>query len=136
MVGKVVSDKMTNTVVVLVEGRKKHPLYKKSFLRTKRYLADDQFGVKVGDVVEIEKTRPISKKKHWKVTKVLGQDEVFLGEQILKKQSEEAIAEVMPEEPVEPVKSVESVSETPANAVEPVELEEKPKKVRKTKEKK
>ncbi len=139
MVGKVVSTKMTKTAVVLIESKKTHPLYRKSFLRTKKYLADDQLGVKDGDLVEIVKIRPISKRKHWKVTKVLGVDEVFLGEQALKESSDEAIAEVLPEaveEPVESVKSVENPSTKAAQAKSSVKsvdkVEEKPKRVRKT----
>jgi hypothetical protein len=52
----------------------------------------------LGDIVEIIKTRPISKRKHWKVTKVLGKDVVALGTQALKEEAAEAIAEVLPEE--------------------------------------
>ena len=73
-VGRVVSDKMTNTVTVLVERRVKHPLYGKVITRTAKYHADVQGGVaKEGDLVEIEECRPISKTKTWRVTKVLEQ---------------------------------------------------------------
>jgi len=71
-VGRVVSDKMTNTVTVLVERRVKHPLYGKVMTRTAKYHAHVESGIaKEGDLVEIEETRPISKTKIWRVTKVL-----------------------------------------------------------------
>ena len=73
-VGRVVSDKMMNTVTVLVERRVKHPLYGKVITRTAKYHAHVETGVaKTGDLVEIEETRPISKTKTWRVTKVLEQ---------------------------------------------------------------
>ena len=73
-VGRVVSDKMTNTVTVLVERRVKHPLYGKVMTRTAKYHAHVESGIaKEGDLVEIEECRPISKTKTWRVTKVLEQ---------------------------------------------------------------
>jgi len=63
---------MTNTVTVLVERRVKHPLYGKVMTRTAKYHAHVESGIaKEGDLVEIEETRPISKTKTWRVTKVL-----------------------------------------------------------------
>lgn len=97
MVGRVVSVKMQNTAVILVEEPKTHPLYKKAFTRSKKYMADDPVGVKLGDVVEVVKIRPISKNKHWQVKKVLGTDIVALGTEALKEEAAEAIAEVLPE---------------------------------------
>ncbi|TSC54803.1 MAG: small subunit ribosomal protein S17 [Parcubacteria group bacterium LiPW_30] len=62
--GKVVSDKMGKTVVVLIERYVKHPKYGKFMNLTKRYKAHDETNAfKVGDVVEIEETRPMSKDK-------------------------------------------------------------------------
>jgi len=64
--GVVVSDKQEKTVVVKVERRFTHPLLKKTVRRTKNYHAHDEAGsFKVGDVVFIEETRPISKLKRW-----------------------------------------------------------------------
>lgn len=97
MTGRVVSTKSKNTVVVLVERQAVHPLYKKSFTRSKRYLVDDAIGVKMGDVVNIEKCKPISRMKHFKVTKVLGQDLEDITKAQLKKGAAEVISEVMPE---------------------------------------
>ncbi len=66
--GTVVSDTNDKTVVVLVERRFTHPLYKKTVRRTKKYHAHDaDNSCKVGDVVRIEECRPISRKKRWRV---------------------------------------------------------------------
>ena len=68
MQGTVVSDKMDKTVVVRVERRTKHPLYKKFIKRSKKYAAHDEANTcKVGDVVRIRECRPISKNKTWEV---------------------------------------------------------------------
>jgi small subunit ribosomal protein S17 len=70
--GKVVSDKMDKTVVVLVERSKAHPLYRKNFLMSKKYKAqNDENKAKAGDMVEISESRPLSAGKRWVVTKVL-----------------------------------------------------------------
>jgi small subunit ribosomal protein S17 len=70
--GVVVSDKMDKTVTVLVERRVMHPLYKKYLNRSKKYAAHDETNeYKVGDKVRIEETRPISKRKSWKVIAVV-----------------------------------------------------------------
>lgn len=66
--GVVVSDKAAKTVVVNVERRFKHPLVQKIVRRSKRYQAhDEQNEYKVGDKVNIEECRPISKNKAWRV---------------------------------------------------------------------
>lgn len=66
--GTVVSDKNEKTVVVLVERRFTHPLFKKTVRRSKKYKAHDETNqYKVGDIVSIEETRPISKDKTWTV---------------------------------------------------------------------
>jgi len=64
--GVVVSDKNAKTVVVEVERRYTHPLLKKTVRRSKKYHAHDETNAfKVGDLVSIEETRPISKNKRW-----------------------------------------------------------------------
>ncbi|MBO0663856.1 30S ribosomal protein S17 [Jiella sp. MQZ9-1] len=64
--GTVVSDKNDKTVVVLVERRFAHPLLKKTVRRSKKYKAHDESNqCKVGDIVSIEESRPISKDKSW-----------------------------------------------------------------------
>jgi small subunit ribosomal protein S17 len=68
--GVVVSDKNTKTVVVEVERRYTHPLFKKTVRRSKKFHAHDEDDTsKVGDVVRIEESRPISKNKRWVVLK-------------------------------------------------------------------
>ncbi len=66
--GVVVSDKMDKTVVVRVERRVMHPIYKKFIKRSKKYHAHDEANAcKAGDVVRIQECRPISKTKTWQV---------------------------------------------------------------------
>lgn len=68
--GTVVSDKSDKTVVVRVERRFSHPLLKKTVRRSKRYKAHDETNeCKVGDIVLIQESRPISKEKCWVVIK-------------------------------------------------------------------
>jgi small subunit ribosomal protein S17 len=68
MQGTVVSDKAEKTIVVRVDRRFMHRLYKKVIRRSKRYTAHDETNVhKVGDVVRIQECRPISKRKRWQV---------------------------------------------------------------------
>jgi small subunit ribosomal protein S17 len=68
-IGVVVSDKSDKTVTVVVERRFAHPLYSKGVKRTKRYRAHDENNeYQVGDDVQIEETRPLSKTKRWRVT--------------------------------------------------------------------
>jgi small subunit ribosomal protein S17 len=72
LVGRVFSGKMQKTVVVIIETRKPHPLYKKVVKKTKKYKVHDESGVCTkGDVVRIEETRPLSKEKRWRVAEVL-----------------------------------------------------------------
>ena len=69
-VGVVVSNKMQKTVVVAVENLVKHGLYQKYIKRTSKFLAhDEQPDINVGDRVVIEETRPLSKRKRWRVAK-------------------------------------------------------------------
>ena len=72
LVGKVVSNKMNKTVTVLVERKVKHPLYGKYLVKSDKYHAHDETNaVNEGDVVEIIESRPISKTKSWRVTRVV-----------------------------------------------------------------
>jgi small subunit ribosomal protein S17 len=75
--GLVVSDKMAKTVVVAVETRKVHPLYKKAVRLTKKYKAHDENNAcKVGDKVKIVETRPLSKEKRWRVAEIMSTKEI------------------------------------------------------------
>jgi small subunit ribosomal protein S17 len=108
MIGRVVSNKTAKTVTVLVESRKSHPLYKKTYAWSKKYLVHDETGAQMGDLVDIKKSRPFSKRKHWMVVKVVGRDIVPMNEEALKEVSQEVIEEVMPVEVEEAVENVES----------------------------
>ena len=76
MTGRVMSDKMDKTVVVMVQTTTRHRLYKKVIRRSKRYLAHDEGDAKPGDTVLIEETRPYSRNKRWRVAEVLRRGEV------------------------------------------------------------
>ena len=70
--GRVVSDKMDQTIIVAVESRIRHPLYGRIIRRTKKFKAHDETNaVGVGDLVEIMECRPISREKRWRVARVV-----------------------------------------------------------------
>ncbi|MCF8032601.1 MAG: 30S ribosomal protein S17 [Desulfarculaceae bacterium] len=72
LAGLVVSDKMDKTVVVLVERLVKHPVYKKYVRRRAKFMAHDETNdCRVGDTVLIRQSRPLSRHKRWRVSKVL-----------------------------------------------------------------
>jgi small subunit ribosomal protein S17 len=72
LIGKVVSDKRAKTVTVQIERRTKHELYGKIVAKSSKYHAHDEKGeYKLGDVVEIAESRPISKTKSWVVTRLI-----------------------------------------------------------------
>lgn len=72
LVGRVVSDKRAKTVTVLVERRTAHELYGKIVAQSRKYHAHDEKGeFKLGDVVEIAESRPLSKTKNWVVTRLV-----------------------------------------------------------------
>ena len=71
-VGKVVSDKMDKTVVVIVEDRVAHKVYKKIIGRTYRLKAHDENNeCRVGDIVRVMETRPLSRDKRWRVVEIV-----------------------------------------------------------------
>ena len=71
-VGKVVSDKMDKTVVIAVNYVRRHPLYHKRITRTSKFLAHDEHNsCRPGDLVRIEETCPLSKRKRWVVREVV-----------------------------------------------------------------
>ena len=69
--GFVVSNRMAKTVVVKVERRTQHPLYGKVVIRSNKFKAHDEQNCDVGDRVEIMETRPMSKEKRWRVTRIV-----------------------------------------------------------------
>lgn len=78
LTGRVVSDKMQKTVVVVVETTKRHPLYGKTMRTRKRYKAHDENNdCRIGDTVRIVESRPISKDKTWIVEEVLERGHVL-----------------------------------------------------------
>lgn len=71
-IGVVIGDKMKKTVTVLVERPVRHPLYKKIIKKRKKFLAHDEYEkCKVGDVVRIVESRPLSRRKRWRVLEIL-----------------------------------------------------------------
>ena len=72
LVGKIVSDARSKTVTVLIERRSKHELYGKIVAHSRKYHAhDEKDEFKMGDVVEITESRPLSKTKNWVVTRLV-----------------------------------------------------------------
>lgn len=72
LIGKVVSDKRAKTVTVLVERAVKHELYGKIVTKSSKYHAHDENGeYKLGDVIEITESRPLSKTKNWVATRLV-----------------------------------------------------------------
>ncbi|MCR4432181.1 MAG: 30S ribosomal protein S17 [Tepidanaerobacteraceae bacterium] len=70
--GVVVSDKMDKTIVVAVESLMRHPVYGKTIKRTKKFKAHDENNeCKVGDIVKISETRPLSHDKRWRLVEII-----------------------------------------------------------------
>jgi len=70
--GKVVSDKMDKTIVVAVSRLVRHPLYPKVIRKTSKFKVHDELNeARIGDVVEIMETRPLSKTKHWRLVRII-----------------------------------------------------------------
>lgn len=69
--GVVFSNKMEKTVVVRIQRQVQHPLYGKTVLRSEKFKAHDEMNCDVGDKVEIVETRPLSKEKRWRVSRII-----------------------------------------------------------------
>ncbi|NOZ28026.1 MAG: 30S ribosomal protein S17 [Chloroflexi bacterium] len=79
LVGEVVSDKMDKTVVVRVDRTRRHPLYGKVIKVSKRFKAhDEENQCRVGDIVRIVESRPLSREKRWVVTEILSRGEELI----------------------------------------------------------
>ena len=77
IIGTVVSDKADKTIVLSVTVRKTHPIYKKQFSRSTKYIAHDENNEsRVGDVVEVVETRPISARKKLKLVKIISRAKI------------------------------------------------------------
>ena len=70
-IGIVTSDKMMKTVVVNVDRKVKHPIYRKYVRKSKKFMAHDETGAKIGDKVRIVETRPLSARKRWRVVEII-----------------------------------------------------------------
>ena len=71
-IGKVVSNKMDKSIIVAIERRIIHPIYKKYFKKTTKFMAHDQNNVaNIGDTVKIMETRPLSARKRWRLVEVI-----------------------------------------------------------------
>ena len=71
-IGRVMSDKMQKTIVIAVETLKPHPIYKRTRRQTTRFKAHDETNsARIGDMVRIEETRPLSKEKRWRLVEIL-----------------------------------------------------------------
>jgi small subunit ribosomal protein S17 len=77
-IGIIVSNKMNKTVVVKVESRYSHPMYSKTMIKTRKYLAHDEMSeCSIGDQVLVQECRPRSKKKRWLVTKIISKSSLI-----------------------------------------------------------
>jgi small subunit ribosomal protein S17 len=77
-IGIVISNKMAKTIVVKIENKYSHPMYSKTLIQTKKYLAHDELGeCNIGDQVLVEECRPLSKRKRWKLLKILSKSSLI-----------------------------------------------------------
>lgn len=77
-IGIVISNKMQKTIVIKIENRYPHPLYSKTLIKTKKYLAhDEQDECNIGDQVIVQQCRPLSKRKRWKLIKILSKSSLI-----------------------------------------------------------
>lgn len=77
-IGIVISNKMEKTIVVKIEDRYSHPIYSKTVKKTTKYLAHDELEMcNIGDQVLVEECRPLSKRKRWKLIKVLSKSSLI-----------------------------------------------------------
>lgn len=71
-IGRVVSNRMDKSITIAVDRQIKHPIYGKFITKTTKYMAhDDTNEANIGDVVRIMETRPLSKRKNWRLTQIL-----------------------------------------------------------------
>ena len=77
-IGVVVSNKMEKTIAVKIENRYPHPIYSKTMLKTKKYLAHDELEqCNIGDQVLIQECRPLSKQKRWQLVKIISKSSLI-----------------------------------------------------------
>ena len=98
-IGRVVSDKMDKTVVVAVEWRRPHRVYKKPVRRETRFVAHDpENNCKLGDTVRIREGRPMSKTKRWRVVDILQREDIaeVLPDELTASDESDILAEAQP----------------------------------------
>nr|YP_009496449.1 ribosomal protein S17 [Attheya longicornis]AWT39162.1 ribosomal protein S17 [Attheya longicornis] len=77
-IGIVVSNKMQKTIVVKVENRYSHPIYSKTMVKTKKYLAHDEMSeCNIGDQVLVQECRPLSKRKRWVLARIISKSSLI-----------------------------------------------------------
>ena len=77
-IGVVISNKMQKTIVVKFENRYPHPIYSKTMVKTKKYLAHDELEqCNIGDQVLLQECRPLSKRKRWKLVKIISKSSLI-----------------------------------------------------------
>jgi small subunit ribosomal protein S17 len=77
-IGIVISNKMQKTIVVKIENRYSHPMYAKTLIKTKKYLAHDELEqCNIGDQVLVQECRPLSKRKRWKLVEILSKSSLI-----------------------------------------------------------
>lgn len=77
-IGVVISTKMQKTVVIKVENRYPHPIYSKTLIKSKKYLAHDELEkCHIGDQVLVKECRPLSKKKRWKLVEIISKSSLL-----------------------------------------------------------
>lgn len=113
LTGTVTSDKGDKTIVITVRARHTHPLYKKQYTRNTKFMAhDEKNDAKTGDLVVIEETRPISARKHFKLSKIVERAGVAFAETDATADVPEAITEPKSEKPEAPAKKPIKKAET------------------------
>lgn len=77
-IGIVISNKMQKSIVIKVENRYPHPIYSKTIITTKKYLAHDELEESnIGDQVLVEECRPLSRRKRWKLIKIISKSSLI-----------------------------------------------------------
>ena len=120
LIGIVSSDKAEKTIVVIVQTRKTHPLYKKQYTVSKKFMAHNENNeAKMGDKVSITETRPISARKHYTLTKILERPLISQDLTVEAITKEEVVEEKTTEKPAKAVKKRAKKAEKPTK--EPTE---------------
>jgi small subunit ribosomal protein S17 len=91
-IGRVTSDKMQKTIVVAVESLKQHRVYKRTYKYTTKFKAHDEKNeARIGDMVRIEETRPLSKEKRWRLVEILKRAEQTVAPEIVAAELEQSV---------------------------------------------